>query len=679
MKRIKLCQTPDYSDHNTGSSADQRMECSPDRFLTELPGRETAAVSWNQEGEQIHLEISLPYEGVYGLGERFNGLNQKGKDLVIKVEEKFCYQGEKTYCPMPFFFTDTGFGFYADTSCVTEFEFKEKIRCVLPAGIEIVIFTGTPASVISEYMELCGRAVLPPDYAFGPWISANHWNSEADVYTQIENLEKFVFPASVLVMEAWSDEATFYLFNGASCTGGDKERLAVSDLDFSKSSRFRDPAEMIRKLHEKGLHLVLWQIPVYKKQGGDEEVSVQNEKDRQEALENRLCVMNPDNTPYEIPEGHWFAGSWVPDFTNPRTRSSWFGKRQYLLDMGVDGFKTDGGEFIYRDDVVFADGSAGREGINRYAADYLRAYTEFIGSGRVLFSRAGYTGMHTVPMHWAGDHQSDNEEFVSTLHAGLSASVSGIIFWGFDIGGFAGSLPSLDLYRRATQMACFCPVMQWHSEPDGGQFRELMAGGSGNNERSPWNMAEAYGCPGFIEEMRYWHWLRINLLPYICSSARKCVRENMPFMRPLVYGWPQDREAAANEDEYCFGDGLLVAPLMEEDSTQRQVYLPEGGWYNFFTKERTEGGRSVMTTGGGPGVFVREHQGIALQTEQGKKLGEPVKHREAADWKLHLILAGRSGEYTYLSDREPVSITWDYPDVSVAGGHIDGLSWEIWV
>ena len=77
MKRIKLCQTPDYSDHNTGSSADQRMECSPDRFLTELPGRETAAVSWNQEGEQIHLEISLPYEGVYGLGERFNGLNQK--------------------------------------------------------------------------------------------------------------------------------------------------------------------------------------------------------------------------------------------------------------------------------------------------------------------------------------------------------------------------------------------------------------------------------------------------------------------------------------------------------------------------------------------------------------------------------------------------------------------------
>lgn len=675
MKKIRLTPNLNYNLNHSIDSLDKTLSC----FHTELPGRETAAISWMEEAGQIHLEISLPYEGAYGLGERFNGLNQKGKKLEIRVEEKFCYQGDTTYCPMPFFFTDTGFGFYADTSRVTEFEFSEKIYCLLPADIEIVIFTGTPESILSEYMDLCGRAVLPPDYAFGPWISANHWNSEEDVYTQMENLERYRYPASVLVMEAWSDEATFYTFNGAVCTGGDKEKLTISDFDFGRSGRFKDPAEMIRRFHEKGLHLVLWQIPVYKRQGADEELSERNERDRQEALRDGLCVMNADNTPYEIPEGCWFAGSWIPDFTNPKTRQSWFGKRQYLLDIGVDGFKTDGGEFIYRDDVIFADGTTGKEGRNRYAADYLKAYTEFIGTGRILFSRAGYTGMHTVPMHWAGDHQSDNAEFVSTLHAGLSASMSGIIFWGFDIGGFAGPLPSLDLYRRATQMACFCPVMQWHSEPDGGQFRELMAGGSGNNERSPWNIAEAYGCPEFVDEMRYWHWLRINLLPYICSSARKCVEENRPFMRPLVYNWPGDSKAAAIEDEYCFGDGLLIAPLMEEDCTERQVYLPEGIWYDFFTKERTEGGRSITTAGGKTGVFVREHQGIALQTEPGKRLGEPMERQELAHQDLHLILAGKSGEYVYLSDGVPVRIIWDYPDVRVAGGDIDGLSWEFWI
>ena len=63
--------------------------------------------------------------------------------------------------------------------------------------------------------------------------------------------------------------------------------------------------------------------------------------------------------------------------------------------------------------------------------------------------------------------------------------MTGIPFWGFDIGGFAGPLPSPDLYRRATMLACFCPIMQWHSEPDGGQFRDLMPGGTGDNERSP--------------------------------------------------------------------------------------------------------------------------------------------------------------------------------------------------
>src|SRR5699024_4143290 len=149
-------------------------------------------------------------------------------------------------------------------------------------------------------------------------------------------------------------------------------------------------------------------------------------------------------------------------------------------ELGVDGFKTDGGEFIYRDDVRFADGSSGRAGKNRYAQQYTAAYTRHLAPEQALFSRAGYAGQHTTPIHWAGDQQSQYSELASALRAGLSAALTGIPFWSFDIGGFAGPLPSLDLYRRATQLACFVPVMQWHSEPDGGQFRELMPGGEGN-------------------------------------------------------------------------------------------------------------------------------------------------------------------------------------------------------
>lgn len=655
-----------------------KLHGQPDEICFGLSNGKDADISWKMNQGQILVEIKLQYEGVFGLGEKFDGLNQKGKCPVSRVEEKFCYQGEKTYCPAPFFFTDTGLGVYADTACVTKFEFLDTIRCEVPVDTELILFTGQPGQILAEYMQLFGKPVLPPRYAFGPWISANHWDSQKDTEHQVKLLKQYHFPATVLVLEAWSDEATFYQFHGAKYQGKTPEQPQYHDFDFEESGWWDNPKEMIDMLHREGIHLVLWQIPVYKKQGPEETVSASNERDRREAIEKGLCVKNQDGSPYEIPEGHWFAGSWIPDFTNPETLKSWFGKRQYLLDIGVDGFKTDGGEFIYSEDVVFAAGSTGREGINRYAQDYLNAYTDFIAKDRILFSRAGYVGAHRTPIHWAGDHQSDNDEFKSTLSAGLSAAASGIVFWGFDIGGFGGKLPSLDLYRRATQMACFCPVMQWHSEPDGGQFGDWMPGASGNNERSPWNLANANQAPQFITEMRYWHWLRMNLLPYIYSCACECVKSYTPMMRPLVYDWPEDERAVQIEDEYCFGESILVAPLMEENSSNRELYLPEGGWYGFFSKKRVEGKRNINSAEEKFPVYIREHRGVALQIQEGTELGEPMEKEYAQSGHLHFILAGNTGSYVYDSGDGVIHLTWEDAKVSVTGADRDGLTWEIW-
>lgn len=237
---------------------------------------------------------------------------------------------------------------------------------------------------------------------------------------------------------------------------------------------------------------------------------------------------------------------------------------------------------------------------------YTESYRDFVGKEGVIFSRAGFSGQHTVPCHWGGDQQSQNRELSAVLKAGLSAAATGILFWGFDLGGFAGPLPTLDLYRRATQTACFCPIMQWHSEPDGGQFRELMPGGQGNNERSPWNMEESYDAPGFMDEMRFWHKLHERLRPYLWETAQACVRDGKPFMRPLVYEWPEDERVWNIEDEYLLGEDLLVAPLLEENARSRRVYLPAGVWFDFFDGTKYEGGQTV--TAGGKGrlpVFTR--------------------------------------------------------------------------
>jgi alpha-D-xyloside xylohydrolase len=186
---------------------------------------------------------------------------------------------------------------------------------------------------------------------------------------------------------------------------------------------------MIRKLHEKNIHLILWQIPAYKEPAPGEKLCAQHEADRLFASEHGLCIKNSHGGSYKIPAGNWFSGSVIPDFSNPETARLWFAKRKYLLDIGVDGFKTDGGEFIYEADLQAADSGMNGAGMkNSYAQSYVTAYQNFLDgytaggdpsavSEKVLFSRAGYIGQHTTPILWSGDQQSSFGELRSQVSA----------------------------------------------------------------------------------------------------------------------------------------------------------------------------------------------------------------------------------------------------------------------
>lgn len=556
--------------------------------------------------ENNRLIVCLEYNAAFGMGEKYDCLNHKGFKVINKVEEQFCFQNEKTYCPSPFFFTDTNFGLYVDTDEVTSFSFEDnKIIVELPRDADAYLFEGSPKNIISEYMKIHGQAVLPPEWSFGVWASANRWNKQSDVEDLLNKMKEYDYHFDVIVLEAWSDESTFYIFNGAKYDPKENgEAFNYNDFDF-KDSPWPNPKEMIQRIHDAKSHLVLWQIPVYKKQEANEPFNNQNKLDIKDALNRKLCVFLNDGKPYTIPDGHWFSGSYIPDFINPNTFKTWFDKRKYLLDIGVDGFKTDGGEFIYRDDIKFYDGCTGMQGINKYINDYTSSYSNFIGKDKVLFSRAGYAKQHTLPIHWAGDQQSVNSELKSALNAGLSASLSGMIFWSFDAAGFAGELPSLDLYRRAMAFACFCPIMQWHSEPEGGQFKDIMKGIVGNNERSPWNMASHYNCPELIDEMRNIFKIRESLKPYLIKTAKDCVKFNKPMMRPLIYDFEEDMKAIKCEDEYMLGNSLLVAPLLEENATSRNVYLPKGKWKGYFDGQVFDGNTTILSKQNPLPVFIR--------------------------------------------------------------------------
>ncbi|MCL2081414.1 MAG: glycoside hydrolase [Oscillospiraceae bacterium] len=525
------------------------------------------------------LSFTGQFNAVYGFGERFDALNQIGLDRKIQVYEKFTEQGSNTYLPVPFCLTDAGFGVYIDTKRVIGISTKRgadgsSFRAELPGGADAHILRGAPAEIVDYFTRLTGRPKLPPDWAFGPWMSAHRWNTRELVEQQVAKAIEHGMKPSVVVIEAWSDEATFYRFD---------------------SKRFPNPSDMIRGLHEKGIKCLLWQIPVLKKLD-EGHVCPEHDKDCAHAIEKGYVARNPDGTPYTIPKGRWFGGSMLPDFTNPAACDWWFGKRQYLLDMGFDGFKTDGGEFLYDDKPLFHDGSTGADMQNGYALAYTRAYARFTGDDRVLFSRAGFTGSQTAPLHWAGDQRSTWEELRHVLAAGLNAGLSGIPFWGFDIAGFAGELPSKELYLRAFALACFSPVMQWHSEPLGGQFTEVMASDDMVNDRSPWNIAARYNDPGVLDACRHYTSERQKLLPYLLKEAAFCSQTGRPLMAPIFFDAHTDSRAYAVNDQFMLGRNLMVAPALYEGMTEREVYFPAGKWRDYWTGEAFQGGLTRSVT-----------------------------------------------------------------------------------
>ena len=258
----------------------------------------------------------------------------------------------------------------------------------------------------------------------------------------------------------------------------------------------------------------------------------------------------------------------------------------------MEGFKTDGGEFLFGSDVRLADGTRGAEAHNLYPMQYERAYHDWMrrrGVEGVLFSRAGYAGAQTVPIHWAGDQLSTWPELRAQLNAGLSAGLSGVLFWSFDIGGFAGELPDAELYLRATAMGCFSPVMQWHAEPRNGQFYATHDAAF-NNDRSPWNLAAKLKEPSLLDISCGFARLRETLRPYLWEEAQHCVRAARPMMAHLCLDYPEDPAALSCHDEYMLGRKYLVAPVVEANVVGRRVYLPKGMWRHFFTGEVFTGG-----------------------------------------------------------------------------------------
>jgi alpha-D-xyloside xylohydrolase len=526
----------------------------------EADGRVLTKSGWHSVGYMqapgkrnfMHEQLSLGVgECVYGLGERFTAFVKNGQ-----VVECFNQDGgtasEQAYKNVPFYLTNRGYGVLVNETAPVSFEVaSEKVARVQFSregeSLDYFVIHGpTPKEVLRKLTALTGRPALPPPWSFGLWLSTSFTTNydEATVTTFIEGMKQRDLPLHVFHFDCfWMREFDWCSFEW-------------------DSQVFPDPAGMLRRLRERGLKISVWINPYVG----------QRSRLFAEGAARGCFIKRTDGSVWQ--SDLWQPGMAIVDFTNPAACAWFAGHIGRLLDMGVDAIKTDFGERIPSEGVVYHDGSDPVKMHNFYPVHYnetvFRAIEAKRGRGEaVLFARSAYASSQRFPIHWGGDCWSTFESMAESLRGGLSLSTCGFGFWSHDIGGFEGTAPA-HIYKRWAAFG----LLSSHSRLHGS-----------SSYRVPWSYDEE-AC----DVVRFFTKLKCRLMPYLWGAALEAHRDGVPTMRAMMMEFPGDPACDTLDRQYLLGGSLLVAPVFSEDDAV-DYYLPTGRWTHLLTGEIAEGGR----------------------------------------------------------------------------------------
>lgn len=546
-------------------------------------------------------------ERFYGLGEKFNGLDQTGKFVDILTFDNPGPKGDRSYKVAPWFISTRGYGFHFDSTARCKFD----MRTASTGSYSITnqastlrfnaVYGPKLVDVLTRYTGMTGRPVLPPAWAFGPWISADIWRTGGEIRYAVTKFRERGIPASAFVFDSpWEVAYNDFEFN-------QRQFERPAQLEGQMFQGFTNVTELMTFFRENGLKVICWMAPFVNVSSNDESVPGQNlgrAKNYAAGASGRFFVReSPNGPPLVVP---WWKGRGSPiDFTNQEARDWLTAQLQNLLaasevatksgkEPAIGGFKTDDGEVgngtntYIPDTASYSGGRTGREFVNGYCLEYHKTIYNVLGAAGVIFARSGFTGTQAFGGGWAGDNDPNfgaDNGLPSVIVAGLSAAMSGYSIWGHDIGGYENQnfspISPSDLFMRWTQFGCFSPIMQMHRQVDPANLRQY-----------PWGYAqtgESIDSNRALGNYRFYAALHTRLFPYLYTYAKQSQEIGLPILRPVVLLHQDDSKVRSVEHTYYFGRDLLVAPILEPATTQRRVYLPEGTWFDFWTNEQHAG------------------------------------------------------------------------------------------
>lgn len=575
-------------------------------------------VSADQKTGNITLTGTLEkYEGVFGGGERFDTVNKYGTTMTLYTSDMW-NNSAGTYMAIPLFLMTRGAGLYINRyeSMTVSFGLERSPEAWTVALkhdlMDCYIFaSGDMKDALTGYTELTGHAEMPDEWNYGAVICRygpdfNHLYTADDVpgrtnkdgapggrgfQTIVEGFLNAGMPVKAVITEGWG----YY-----NIAGNQREKAAWQ--------------EAVDWLHAKGI-----KVMVYTRVASTIPTGAGSGYSENYLLRARITKDGVTKTTYDIPD---IGGDGVNpdakgssthryiDITNPAAMK-WYVDTIWgeLIDMGFDGVKIDFCEtmpdagYNYNGTVVefdWYDPSRIERGTEHHAyptffiSAFYRRMNELMdekygdkSEGFMVLTRGGGIGSQRNPFLWAGDQARQFDKLYDQLMATINSGLSGVPFMTYDMAGYRynggimgyNNAESLQyesrIFSRAVEFTAFTTCIQTHG-----------------------TVRSAFELEGYAQRI-YKNYLAIHdqLTNYFTKLNRIACETGVPAARHLVLNYQNDGYVYNIKDEFMLGDGLLVAPILEDGATSRKVYLPEGNWTNLLTGETIQvsaSGKTIM-------------------------------------------------------------------------------------
>lgn len=578
------------------------------------------------KGDQVSWTRHLrPDERCHGLGQRAARLNLRGKKLALWNFDTLNYQrdSDPVYYSIPFYLgvhENYALGVLWDNPARGMVDLGATVANQMQISSEsgelrfYLIADQTADKVLKRYFELTGPPMMPPLWAFGYHQSRWSYTPSAKFRQLAAEFRKRQIPCDSLHFDIdYMDGYRVFTW----------DKTAFGDLSF-----------LLKELKTQGFKSVAIVDPAIK--------ADPNYEAFRSGQQAGVFHTYPDGSLFLGPV--WAGESAFPDFTNPVARNWWADRIAGLINAGFDGLWNDMNE-----PVVFTPKGPGTipdfipaswdgrssthlDGAhNVYGMQMARATSAGMlkarpGERLFTLTRAAYAGSQRYGGSWTGDNSATWDHLRLSISMVMNLGLSGILFTGPDIGGFQ-EVPTPELYARWIQAASLFPFCRTHTMKN-------------TPDQEPWSFGKE------VENIaRKYLTLRYQLMPYLYSSFAQSASLGKPLIYPTFMYDPTDSQLFQQDDVFMVGEALLVAPVLEKNARSRELYLPQGVWYDFWTGKLIDGARTVTVDA------PLDTMPIFAKSGKVVPMWEPMQYvgeKRVEELKLH-VYAG-IGETTFYED-----------------------------